>query len=487
MTRVVGLVGTGVIGTGWAVRALARGHVVVATDSADGAEDRFGDGIARAWPSARKLGLFADADPGHVTWVESAKAVGEAADFIQESVPEDLDTKAQVHADLDAAAEPDVVISSSSSGLLPSKMQTALTHPERFVIGHPFNPVYLLPLVEVVPGQETTEATVKAAKDFYEDLGMHPLVVRNEIEGYLSDRLQEAMWREILHLVNDGVATTEELDQAVIYGPGLRWAGMGTNLTFHLAGGSGGMRHMLHQFGPALELPWTHLKAPELTDELIESMASGTEEQAGGRSVEELERIRDEYLIAVMRALRSAGVGAGKVMARNEAAIYGTHAASWKPGDTVPTPLSLYSSPVEPEWVDYNGHMTESAFLLAAGWGSDALYRYIGIDEQYRAGGESFYTVETHIGFLREATVDQRLGIDTFVLGVDEKRLHFVHVINDADTRATLATLEQMVVHVDAEAGRSSPIPPEIKNALDAIAAAHRDADPGIIPTMAIS
>ena len=482
----IGLIGTGVIGTGWAVRALARGHEVVATDAADGAEERLRSGIDRAWGAARQLGLFPDADPTNVTWVDSAGDVAERSDFVQESVPEDLDIKAEVHAEADEAADDRVIIASSSSGLLPTKMQGGLGSPGRFLVGHPFNPVYLLPLVEVVAGEATDTDVVSRAVDFYADLGMHPLVVRNEVEGYLSDRLQEAMWREILHLVNDGIATTDELDQAVIYGPGLRWAGMGTNLTFYLAGGQGGIRHMLEQFGPALELPWTHLKAPVLSDELIEAMAAGTETQADGRSVAELEKLRDDYLIAVMRALRSVEVGAGRVLAEREAAIHGARATIWSEGDPVPAPLRLYTCSVEPDWVDYNGHMTESAFLVVAGWASDKLFRYIGIDEEYRSAGHSYYTVESHIGFLSEGHLDQRLEVETYVTGADDKRLHFVHVIRDADDEHTLGTVEQMLLHVDTEAGRVAPIPARVKAAVEAIKSAHSGIEPEVELTMAV-
>lgn len=480
----VGLVGTGVIGAGWAVRALSRGHQVVAGDAAPGAEERLRERIERAWPPARKLGLFPDADPSALTWVATVEEVGEAADFIQESVPENMEVKAGVHAAVSATAGDEVIIASSSSGLLPSEMQLKVRNPERFVVGHPFNPVYLLPLVEVVAGDMTCSENVERARDFYAGLGMHPLVVRNEIEGYLSDRLQEAMWREILHLVNDGVATTDELDQAIIYGPGLRWAAMGVNLTFHLAGGRGGMRHMLGQFGPTLGLPWSKLEAPRLTEELIEAMASGTEDQAGDLTVDELERIRDDCLIAVMRGLRAEGVGAGKVIAEREAAIRDQQAARWSPGLEVPTPLRLYRAPVEPDWVDYNDHMTESAYLLAAGWASDKLFRYIGIDEAYRNRGMSVYTVETHICFKRETSLDQTIVCDTYLLGVDDKRIHLVHVIRDAETEDALASVEQMLVHVDTSVGKSTPIPTEVRTALDSIMTAHIGADTGVRTVM---
>jgi carnitine 3-dehydrogenase len=225
------------------------------------------------------------------------------ADFIQESAPENEKLKTRLHAQLDAASRPDIIIASSSSGLLPSRIQSECSRPGRVVIGHPFNPVYLLPLVEVLGGERTERPSLDEAAAFYGSLGMYPLRVRTEVPGYISDRLQEALWREALHMVAEGVATTEEIDDAIIYGPGLRWAFMGTCLTFHLAGGDSGMRHMLEQFGPALKLPWTKLEAPELTDELIDRMVSGTRAQAAGRSVDELERLRDNCLIDIMRAL----------------------------------------------------------------------------------------------------------------------------------------------------------------------------------------
>ena len=319
--RTIGLVGTGVIGSGWAVRVLARGYDVVAWDPAEGAEDRLWEAIERAWPAATELGLFPGADPGRVRWADSAEEVAASADWVQESAPEDEGLKRELLRRLDDAAPHHTVIASSSSGLLPTRLAEGCGHPERLLIGHPFNPVYLLPLVEVVAGQATSTSAVAAAVEHYDDLVMHPLVVRNEIEGYLSDRLQEALWREVLHLVNDGVATTAELDDAVVYGPGLRWAAMGANLTFHLAGGDGGMRHMLSQFGPALKLPWAHMEAPELTEDLIEDMASGTEAQAAGRTVAELERQRDQSLLGVMRALSETGIGAGRLITERDARI----------------------------------------------------------------------------------------------------------------------------------------------------------------------
>lgn len=317
--KTVAIVGTGVIGAGWATRCLARGINVVATDPGPDAEAKLRASLENARPAAEELYGSPDVAPGTLTFVASVEEAVANADFIQENAPEREDLKRKLHAQIDAAARPDIIIASSSSGLMPTAIQADCKHPERVLIGHPFNPVYLLPLCEVVGGSKTAPENIKRAMEFYTSIGMYALHVRKEIEGYLSDRLQEAVWREILHLVNDGVATTGELDDAIKYGPGLRWAIMGTNLIFHMAGGDTGMRHMLHQFGPALKLPWTKLEAPELTDELIDRMVEGTHEQAEGKTVKELEQLRDNCLIDIMRTLQKYEIASGKVLADDEA------------------------------------------------------------------------------------------------------------------------------------------------------------------------
>lgn len=275
--------------------------------------------VESAWPALEKVGFYDGASLDRLRCADSLCAACEAADFIQESAPEQLSLKQSLHEQIDAQASPAVIVASSTSGLLPTELQSRCRHPERLVVGHPFNPVYLLPLVEVLGGQQTSSGSVDQAVAFYRDLGMHPLRVRTEIDGFLSDRLQEALWREILHLVNDDVATTEELDTAIVYGPGLRWAFMGTCLSYHLAGGNAGMKKFMEQFGPALKLPWTRLEAPELTDELIARVAEGTKQQAGERTVKELTRLRDDCLIAIMQALRRFEIGAGRTLAEDEA------------------------------------------------------------------------------------------------------------------------------------------------------------------------
>jgi carnitine 3-dehydrogenase len=304
--KMVGIVGTGVIGAGWVARCLAHGLDVVAWDPAPDAEGLLRAKVENAWPALVRTGLAEGADPARLRFVADVGSAVRDADFIQESAPEVEDLKRNLLARVGAAARPDVVIGSSSSGLLPTRFSADCAHPERVLVGHPFNPVYLLPLVEVVGGEKTAGWANDLAVAFYTRIGMRPLRVRAEIPGYIADRLLEALWREILHMVADGVATTAELDDAIRFGAGLRWSFMGTCQIYHLAGGEAGMRHMLEQFGPALKLPWTHMEAPELTDELIDRMVDGTLRQANGRSIGELERYRDDALISVMEALAAA-------------------------------------------------------------------------------------------------------------------------------------------------------------------------------------
>ena len=296
----VALIGAGVIGSGWAARCLAAGLDVVAYDPSPDAPAAMRAAVVGAWRSLERRGLATGASPARLRFAKSLGECLEGADFIQESAPEREPLKQRLLAEIDARAPRAAIIASSTSGLLPSRLCADMAHPERLVVGHPFNPVYLLPLVEVVGGDKTSAATMAAACAFYTSLGMRPLPLRREIEGFVADRLMEALWREALWLVNDGVATTEEIDAAVVYGCGLRWSLMGTFLTFHLAGGEGGMRHMLHQFGPALKLPWTKLVAPELTDALIDKVANGCEDQAQGRSIKQLEARRDDFLVDLL-------------------------------------------------------------------------------------------------------------------------------------------------------------------------------------------
>jgi carnitine 3-dehydrogenase len=296
-------IGAGVIGSGWVARALAHGLDVLAWDPAPGAEKQLRDNVANAWPALERVGLAPGASQARLQFVSTIEACVANADFIQESAPERESLKLELHQAISRAAKPDAIIASSTSGLLPTDFYASAVHPERCIVGHPFNPVYLLPLVEVLGGERTAPATIESALAIYRSLGMRPLWVRKEVPGFIADRLLEALWREALHLVNDGVATTGEIDDAIRFGAGIRWSFMGTFLTYTLAGGDAGMRHFMQQFGPALELPWTRLVAPKLTDELIDRVVDGTAEQVGTRTIKELERYRDECITGVLAVI----------------------------------------------------------------------------------------------------------------------------------------------------------------------------------------
>jgi carnitine 3-dehydrogenase len=298
--------GAGVIGSGWVARALAHGLDVTAWDPAPHAEAQLRANVANAWPALERVGLAKGASQERLRVVATVEECVVDADFIQESAPERIELKLALHERVSRAAKADAIIGSSTSGLLPSEFYASAVHPERCVVGHPFNPVYLLPLVEVLGGERTSGETIDAAMSFYASIGMRPLKVRKEVPGFIADRLLEALWREALHLVNDGVATTGEIDDAIRYGAGIRWSFMGTFLTYTLAGGEAGMRHFMQQFGPALELPWTKLVAPTLTDELIDRVVDGTSKQTNGRGIKALERYRDDCISSVIEAIAQA-------------------------------------------------------------------------------------------------------------------------------------------------------------------------------------
>ena len=301
--RRVTCVGAGVIGGGWAAYFLARGYHVVAWDPAEDAGSRLRHLVDQAWPALAELGLADGADPGNLVVEHELAEACAAADFVQESAPEDLELKRRLLADIDAVTPPDVVISSSTSGYGMTEMQDRCAHPERTVVGQPFNPPYLIPLVEVVGGTRTSPDVVAWTSDFFRHAGKSIITMDREVPGFIANRLQEALWREALHMVAAGEATVEQIDLAITDGPGLRWPVQGPMLTFHLAGGQGGMAHMLDHFGPSLLSPWTRLQAPELTDQLRDAVVEGCEREAEHRSIDALVAERDKGVIAVLRAL----------------------------------------------------------------------------------------------------------------------------------------------------------------------------------------
>ena len=314
----IALVGGGVIGGGWAARFTLHGHDVVVHDPAPGASDTIRRIVDEA---AGPVGELRTALPerGHLTFARETEEAVEHADLIQESVPERIELKQKVHMAIDAAAPADALIGSSTSGLLPTDIQAKMMTPERMFVAHPYNPVYLLPLVELVAGRATAPETLARAADLYRSVSMHPVIIRKEIDAFVGDRLLEAVWREALWLVKDDVCTVAELDDIITHSFGLRWAQMGLFQTYVLGGGEGGMRHFLAQFAPTLSLPWSKLTdVPDLDEDLQEKIAAQCDEASAGMSPAELSKQRDENLVAILRALGTVnggrGWGAGRIV-----------------------------------------------------------------------------------------------------------------------------------------------------------------------------
>ena len=311
----IGIAGTGLIGAGWAARALIRGIDVIAYDVSPTAEAKLKAQIKTAWPSMEKL-LGKPKKKGKLTFTTDLAVMASKAQFIHEAAPERKELKIKLFRDIDAIAKPDVIISSSSSGFLPTDLQSECKHPERVIIGHPFNPVYLLPLVETVPGKQTSKDTMDRAGVYFESIGMQVLRLKKEIDGYICDRLQEALWREALHILDKDIGTTGDIDDSIVYSAGMRWAFMGSFMTYHVGGGPGGMRDFIKQFDPTLELPWTDLKFPKWNDTLEKRLIEGTDAQAAGRSVAKIEAKRNAILVDMMKLFKKHKIGAGLVLER---------------------------------------------------------------------------------------------------------------------------------------------------------------------------
>ena len=319
MVKSVACIGMGVIGCGWASHFSAQGIQVHAWDPDSKSEELFKRTIEQAWPSMEKLGLASGASPDLVVFHKNIETAVENCSLVQESSPERLELKQKLLSTIDKACDTNCVIASSTSGYFVSDLALHCSvAPERIVVGHPFNPVYLLPLVELVAGPQTSSATMDRAEEIYSNSGKTVLRLEKEIDGFIADRLQEAMWREALHMVANGEATVEQLELSITAGPGLRWALMGPMLTFHLAGGEGGMAHMLDHFGPSLQSPWTRLKAPKLTESLRNAVVDGCSEEADGRSVADLVLERDKGLTAIIQTLNELKIETSKKDTKNE-------------------------------------------------------------------------------------------------------------------------------------------------------------------------
>ena len=461
MKTTAAIIGGGVIGGGWLARFLLNGWDVNVYDPDPSARAKIAAVLENARHALPMLYDHALPKEGRLTFCKSLKDAVKNSDWIQESVPERLDIKHNVFAEIQTYCRPEAIIGSSTSGFKPSELQQKTLRPEQIMVTHPFNPVYLLPLIEVVPSAKTGAKFIKNAKEMLTSVGLFPLHVRKEIDAHIADRFLEAVWREGLWLIKDGIATTEEIDNAIRYGFGLRWAQMGLFETYRIAGGEEGMTHFIAQFGPCLSWPWTKLMdVPELTDELTQAIADQSDTQSGDKSIRDLERLRDNNLIAIMRALKQQGTAAGALINVHEKTIR-------KPlGDSALMQTVSRSIPVD--WTDYNGHMNEGRYGQIFSDAADAFMTKIGADSAYIEAGNSFFTVETTVKYIQETFAGQHVTVDSQVIMFEGKKVKLFHQMQ-SEGGDILATCVQLMLHVNLTTRKSCPPLPEVQHRMEAL------------------
>lgn len=465
MTKTAAIIGGGVIGGGWAARFLLMGWNVRVFDPDPEAERKIGEVLDNARRSLPGLSDVSMPEEGQLTFHDDLTEAVAGAIWVQESVPERLDLKQKVYGALMEAIDENAIVGSSTSGFKPSELQAGLSRAGQVLVAHPFNPVYLLPVVELVPTAENSAETRARASELLTEIGMKPVEIKKEIDAHVADRLLEAVWREALWLVSDGIATTEEIDDIMRFGFGLRWAQMGLFETYRVAGGEAGMKHFMAQFGPALKWPWTKLMdVPEFTDELVDLIAGQSEAQSGHMTIRELERARDDNLVAMMRGLKARDWGAGKLLNEQDKRL-------GHPEFDISGPITTLATAVPVDWLDYNGHMTESRYLDAFARSTDRFMEIIGCDADYIATGGSYFTAETHIRHIDEAHLGQRIRVETQCLLGKGKKMHLFHRMYEGDR--LLASGEHILLHVSLETRRPSPPAAHIEMRLAEIAEAH--------------
>ncbi|MER8728197.1 carnitine 3-dehydrogenase [Mesorhizobium sp. M1027] len=469
-------IGGGVIGGAWAARFVLAGIDTRIFDPHPEAQRLMSEVMANAERAYEMLTRAPLPVKGTLSFSGSIEDAVRGAEWIQESVPERLDLKRSVLAQIDAAADPKALIGSSTSGLMPTDLQRDMKHPERMFVAHPYNPVYLLPLAELVGGQKTTRAVLEDAKVKLATIGMTGLIINKEIEALVGDRLLEAFWREALWLIKDDVCDAETLDNVIRYSFGLRWAQMGLFETYRITGGEAGMRDFLSKYGSSLSWPWSKLTdVVDLDADLVEKIAVQSDAQSGQRGIRELERIRDQNLVGIMQALKvgdeGRGWGAGKLLAEFEAHL-------WKTAPTLRAnpsngALKLLELKVPAAWIDYNGHMTEYRYTQCFADACDALLQLIGADIEYVKAGHSYYTVESHVRLLAEAKLGDALYVKAQLLPSDGKKIHTFMWLYQASDETLLSTYEQLMLHVSSKENRSIPPLPEVMRKLKPLIEAH--------------
>ena len=438
---IAAIIGGGVIGGGWAARFLLNGWDVKVFDPDPEAERKIDAVLSNARHALPMLYDRALPPEGALTFVSTLAEAVNGATWVQESVPERLEVKHKVFAEISEHCGPDTVVASSTSGFKPSELNE---NGARAIVAHPFNPVYLLPLVELV-GDPALRAQAAA---HLTSIGMYPLEVKKEIDAHIADRLLEAVWREGLWLIKDGIATTEEIDNAIRYGFGLRWAQMGLFETYRIAGGEAGMAHFIAQFGPCLEWPWTKLMdVPELTDDLVKTIADQSDAQSGHLGIRELERVRDDNLVSMLRALKARDEAAGALLNTHEKTL---------PRPTGGQALRTIERIVPIDWTDYNGHMNESRYGQVVSDANDAVMAAIGADADYVASGLSYFTVDTRLRYLSECKAGDAITVESQLLEAKGKKVRIFHRLLDSEG-TEVATGEALMLHVSLETRRTCP------------------------------
>ena len=458
--RKAAIIGGGVIGGGWAARFLLNGWDVAVFDPDPEAARKIDAVLTRARASLPALYDRAMPPEGTLTFCTTLAEAVTDADWVQESVSERLELKHRVYEEIAAALPVGGFIASSTSGFKASDL-AAKGAP--VVVVHPFNPVYLLPLVEVTGAEDLRARALPVVRA----IGMHPLEMKVEIDAFIGNRFQEAIWREALWMLKDGIATTAEIDDAIRMGFGLRLAQMGLFETYRLAGGEAGMASYMEQFGPSLYWPWSKLTdVPDLDATLIQKISAQSDAQSGHMTIAGMETLRDDNLVAILRGLRRTGSGAGGVILAHEQTLP-------VGGEIDGLPVTLRQS-VPVTWTDYNGHMNEAAYLELGTWATDGLMQLVGADAAYIASGKSFFTVDTRIRYLDEVARGEVLSVTTQVLDGAGKKMKLFHRVLKAD--GTLAaTLETLLLHTDLTTRRACAPEPEVATRLAALAERHQD------------
>lgn len=440
--KLAAVIGGGVIGGGWVARFLLMGVNVNVYDPDPQAERKIKEVLANAQRSMPDLYDHPLPALGTLKFCSSLANAVCGVDWISECVPEKLGLKQRVLCEVQQYCDDSAVVTSSTSGFKPSELNGDCPRPEQIIVAHPFNPVYLVPLVELVGDH----SFCLKASSMLTRIGFKPLIVRKEIEAHIADRLLEAIWREGLWLINDGIATTEEIDDSIRYGFGLRWAQMGLFETYRIAGGEAGMTHFIKQFGPALKWPWTKLMdVPDLNDKLVQNIADQSDQQSAKYSIRELERIRDDNLVAIMRSLKTTNWGVGELLNTVDDAL---SAEADERALQNTEYLRFIERTIPSTWVDYNGHMNDSKYAEVFSHAADELIVFLGANQSYIESGYSYFTVDTHITYQQECLHGELVVVESRIAKGEGKKLQLEHLLKNSHGDI-LASCKQLLIHVN--------------------------------------